>query len=79
MSRCRSTRLLWTAVASSFLTRTLSANPLAIVQIEGGRDRIILPYQASLFATQQRLKETGALQKAAQLTRERCEPKGVAL
>jgi hypothetical protein len=64
MARCRSTGLLWTAVATSFLTHTLSANSLAIVQIEGGRERIILPYQASLFATQQRLKETGALQKA---------------
>lgn len=42
----------------------LGQKSLGIVQIEGGHGEIILPYQASLFATQQRLSETGALKEA---------------
>ena len=45
-------------------THTLGQNSLGIVQIEGGSSQIILPYQASLFATHQRLSETGALKSA---------------
>ena len=45
-------------------THTLGQNSLGIVQIEGGNGQIILPYQASLFATHQRLSETGALKGA---------------
>ena len=47
-----------------FLANALSRNSFGIVQIEGGRSEIILPYQASLFATHQRLRETGALKSA---------------
>ena len=45
-------------------THALFSKSFGIVQIEGGRKRIILPYQASLFATHQRLRETSALRSA---------------
>ena len=41
-----------------------SAHAFAIVNVDPGTHGIMLPYQASLFAMHQRLKETGGLSTA---------------
>ena len=52
-------------MCSAFLsTGASAANAYAVVQIEGGQNGIMLPYQSSLFATHQRLLETRVLEKA---------------